>query len=174
MSVFALEAVQAKVTAVTPRAEIHGPELVPAMSIMLVAIAPAATMSPLDVQLNKICFRKPGKEESVQGELPGTTSNEGHTALRFPKIKSHMWEEKLTGYAIKIGSGLSTTGGLFIDMVDIKHLVITPKEGGIVEYKIPCAFKVDSELAGDLAMLVGQTVEVTLAPRSETQEEINA
>lgn len=174
MSVFTIEKSQARVTSVTNRAELHGQEAVPAITLFLVLQAPAISADSLDKQLNKLFFRKPGKEESVQGELGGMSSNEGNTALRFPKIKSHLWDEKLTGYALVIGSGLDSTGGITVDMVDIKHLLLTPREGGVIEYKVPCAFKVDEHLAGKMAMLNGQTVEVSLAPRSDGQQQLNA
>ena len=174
MSVFGIEKAQAKITSVTNRAELHGAESVPAMTLYLTLMAPANTADPLDANLRKLFFRKPGKEETVQGELPGTNSNDGNTALRFPKVKSHLWEEKFTGYALVIGSGLQETGGITVDMVNIKHLLLTPREGGVIEYKIPCAFVVDEHLAGKMAMLNGQTVEVSIAPRSDAQQALAA
>jgi hypothetical protein len=173
MSVWQLSKSNAHVSSVTNRAERHGPNLEPAMTIGMKVSAPADSCDALDKQLNKLMFRKPGKEESVQGELPGTTANEGNTARRFPKIGTFPWNEKFDGYAIEIGSGLVSTGTQLVDMVDVTIVSITPKDGGAVEYTIKASFRIDEDLA-HLALLTGQDIEVSIRPRSEQQEQMAA
>lgn len=160
---FELHKIQAKVSSVSPHAEKHGKENVPAISVKFDAKVPAIVLDGLDKTLRKILFRKPAKDEVVQGELPGTDETEGLTAKKYPNIPSLAWTEKLLGYQLDIGSGLESTGLLEIDDVKVSGFVIEAMDGGTVGLSFKCDFKSDAKLAGALCQMLQETVEISLA-----------
>lgn len=168
-----LTKVTAKITAVTPHAEKHGQDNVPACSIRFMAAVPAQVLDGLDKDLRKIFWRKPAKDESQQAELNGMESNDGHTKLRHAKLAPQQWDEKFPGYTITLGSGLtSTTTETVIDDATVSKIKFEPKDGGHAVLWFSANFQVDAELFGDVAMMLQESVELSLNHKALPQSEI--
>jgi len=162
-----LTKVQARVSAVTPHAEKHGDENVPAVSVRFIVAVPADVIDAIDSGLRKILFRKPSKDEVSQEELPTMASNEGATKVRYPKLGEQNWDEKFTGYTLTVGSGLtSTETEKVIEDVDLSKLKITPKDGGSVVLSFSCNMEADAELMGAFGVMLQETVELSIEPPS--------
>jgi len=160
-----LNKVQARVNSVTMHAEKHGDENVPACSVRFVVGVPPDVLDALDTGLRKIMFRKPSKDEVSQEELPGVSSNEGATKVRYPKLGAFSWEEKFTGYSLVLASGLTSTDTeKKISDVDLSKIKIEPKEGGSVVLSFSTNFEVDAELAGAISVTLQEIVELSLIP----------
>lgn len=164
---FQLEKVQAKIDSVSPHAEKHGKENVPALSIKFSAKVPATVLDGLDKTLRKMLFRKPGKDEVVQGELPGTDETEGLTSKKYPNIPALNWNDKLLGYTLQIGSGLQSTDLIEIDGVKVSGFVIEAMDGGTIGLSFKCDFHTYASLSGPLCSMVQETVEISLLPPEE-------
>lgn len=164
---FVLDRVQAKVASVTPHSEKHGKENVPALSVKFEAKLPASVLDGLDKTLRKLLFRKPAKDEVVQGELPGTDETEGLTAKKYPHVPALPWDEKLLGYQLLIGSGLQSTDPLQCDDVKVSGFLIQAFDGGTVGITFKCNFPTDRELSGPLCSMVQEVVEISLLPPEE-------
>jgi len=164
---FLLDRVQAKICSVTPHAEKHGKENVPCISVKFEAKLPAIVLDGLDKTLRKMLFRKPGKDEVVQGELPGTDETEGLTAKKYPKVPSVNWDEKLVGYQLLIGSGLQSTDPLQCDSVKVSGFTIQAFDGGSIGLSFKCDFPTDAELSGPLCSMVQEMAEISLLPPEE-------
>lgn len=160
-----LNKVQARVSSVTPHAEKHGDENVPACSVRFIVGVPAQLIAQLDTQLPKVLFRKPSKDEVTQEDLPGVSNNEGLTKVRFPRLGAQAWDEKFTGYTLVLASGLTSTDTeKTISDVDVSKIKIEPKEGGSVVLSFSCNFEVDAELMGAMGVMLQETVELSLEP----------
>lgn len=179
---FQLVKQQAKIKSVTLRTEKHGPKNeVPAITIRFVFKATMKTLSSIDQTLPKLLFRKPGKDEVINGALPPQDTLPGVplaeenttelTARKYKQVPSIPWEEKFTNCQLDIGSGLESTEPLECDGVTASSFNITPLDGGFAEIEMNCGFLVDEETAGKLAMMQKQTVEITLAPPGEDEQE---
>lgn len=163
-----LNKVQARVKAVTPHAEKHGDENVPALSVRFITSVSAETLDALDGSLRKFFFRKPAKDELVQEELPGVVSNDGQTKVRYPKLGAFGWDEKFTGYTVTVGSGLTATDTeKKIDDVDVSKIVFQPKDGGTLVLTFSCNMQnADAELIGAFGMMLQETIELSIEPPS--------
>lgn len=175
MKRFTIDKGQAKVTAFTSRSEKHGPNEVPAASLTVKVITAADALDGYDSQLNKLLFRKPGKEESVQGEL-NVDANNGNSARRFPRIDVYAWDDVFEEYEAIVSSGLVSTGELVIRPVKISNISFRALEGGMVEHQFSIGFENEPTIGGPLSCTVKQTIELTIRPREpgEVQEEMAA
>lgn len=162
-----LTKVQARISAVTPHAEKHGDENVPALSVRFITSVPAEVLDAIDGGLRKILFRKPSKDEVSQDELPGISSNEGATKVRYPKLGAQSWDEKFTGYVLTVGSGLtSTSTEKTVDDVDLSKIKIEPKDGGSIVLSFSVNMEADAELMGAFGVMLQETIELTIEPPS--------
>lgn len=158
-----LDKVQAKVQAVTMHAEKHGQENVPACSVRFMCAVPANVLDGLNKDLRKVFWRKPARDESQQGELDGMQSNEGHTKLRFHLLEPQVWNEKFTGHTLVIGSGLTATDSeTTIKDTDVSKIKFEPKDGGHAVLSFSANFRGDSDLLGAIAVMLQESVELSL------------
>jgi hypothetical protein len=168
---FQLEKVQAKISSVNPRAEKHGKENVPAIDVKFHVVARNHVLAGLDPTLPKLLFRKPAKDEVVQGELPVGETDE-LTARKFKHVPTIPWNEKLLGYELDIGSGLESTDPLECDEVTISGFKIEPMDGGSVGIDFTCSFPADENQSGKLCQMIQETVEITVRPPAEKQKDL--
>lgn len=163
---FQLVKQQAKISSVNPRAEKHGKENVPAIDVKLQIRTRSTVLDGLDPTLRKLLFRKPAKDEVVQGELPvGDTDD--LTARKFKHLAMIPWNEKLLGYQLDIGSGLESTTALECDEVTVSAFKIEPLDGGSVCVDFTCSFPADEVQSGKLCQMIQEMVEITLVPPGE-------
>jgi hypothetical protein len=163
--------VRAKISAITLRAEKHGQENVPSITIKFRLATTSKILDAFDPALRKLIFRKPGKDEPQakpvkQGELDvgdaPAIDLDDLTALRLKRIPSFPWKEKFTGYELDIGSGLESTTPLLCDGVTVDAFTITPVDGGSVILDFNCGFQSDEMQTGKLSQMLQETVEITL------------
>lgn len=172
---------QALIKSATLRTEKHGPKKeVPAITLRLVVKGPSTLLNGLDETLQKLLFRKPGKEEVIKGQLPQQElvgipepekPNGDLTARKYKQVGTLPWDEKLTNYVLDIGSGLESTPPLTCENVTVSGFQITPLDGGFVELEFNASFILDEEAAGKLAMMQKQLVEISMALSDEMEEE---
>ncbi len=165
-----LDKVGMKVNSVTPHAEKHGKENVLCVSLGLQGAIDAKLLDGLDITLRKLLFRKPGKDEITQQELPGTESNDGLTKRKYTHVQSIAWTDKLLGYVIELGSGLTSTDPEVIEDVKVSGMAFEPMDGGTVVFKFKADFKADAELAGKCAAMLQEVVEVSLYAPTKADE----
>jgi hypothetical protein len=166
---FEIQQVGAKVNAVINRAEKHGKELVAAQTMRLCFITGAEHLDALEgnQSLRKSLFKKRGKasrsEEGTQVELPmGETGD--LTEVRLARVPSITWKEKLPGYTLMMGSGLTATAPVEQAAVTLSDFTITPKDGGSVQIEVNLGYAVEEGNAGFFACQVQRLVNITLLP----------
>lgn len=165
--------VQARITAVTPIAEKHGTENVPAPSLRIHAALPAYVLDGLDKGLRKALFRKPASDEPEQTALEGIPNNDGLTKVRFGKVAGFGWDEKFPGYVATFGSGLtSTTTETEVEDVVLSKIKFAPKDGVTLAFEASLKFEADAELIGTFGVMLGEMVELSLDHPALPQREI--
>lgn len=171
-----LDKISMKVNSVTPHMEKHGKENVLCVALGLQGAVDAKLLDGLDKTLRPLLFRKPGKDDTVQGELPGTNApGDGLTKRKFTHVKAIDWNDKLLGYVIELGSGLTSTDPEVIEGVKVSGLRFEPMDGGTCVFSCKADFKADAELAGKCAAMLQEIIEVSLyaaATADERQAEL--
>lgn len=175
---FTIQSTGAKVVAVTNRAEKHGKNaLVPAQTIRLSFMTSALHLDELDTNLRKSLFKKPsnkprgGEEGEEQPEL-ALQDNGNLTEPKFKgKVPSVPFKDKMPGYTLIMGSGL--TDGIQVEQPNctLSDFVIQALDGGSVKIEVNVSYKVDEEHAGYFACQVQQLVNIDLLPPGFEEED---
>ncbi len=174
---FGVENVSATIKSVTPRAEKIGKKLVPAMSIGFAMRVPASVLDTIDPSLRKTLYQKAKKDTKASTETQADLlpdNGDGLTAKKFPKIPGISWNDKLLGYDMDVGSGLTATDPLQEELVNLTDFWIEAMDGGTVLVEFKAAFHPDEINSGKFNYLLGQQVQLSLYPPEERQEVINA
>lgn len=179
---FTIKQTGAKVVSVTNRAEKHGKELVAAQTVRLSFITTGAHLDELDKSgaLRKALFKKPSHrskpsdENQSQMPLDGTENELSEIKLR--NVPSVPYKDKLPGYVMQMGSGLTATQPVEQDECKLSDFTITPQANGMVQIEVNVHFAVDEEHAGFFAMQVQRLMVISLLPPDydEKQEEAEA
>jgi len=156
---FSLDRSKATITAVTPRMEHHGDELVPAVSIRLDIPATNDVLTEFDPWLKGALYKRP---DGGQGELIPDASH--MPILRFPLMGEFEWAYQGAGYMV-------TLHNEFIDDIEIEDVSfngvkIECKADGHVGLSINVNAKPTGSVIGALCQLLQHDINLTLTAPS--------
>lgn len=179
-SMYKAISIGAKVVSVTNRGEKHGKELVAAQTMRLSYIIGGAHLDELDKSgsLRKSLFKKPSSKKApssesdtaVQTDLPMNDNGE-LIEIKLKKVPSVPYKEKLPGYTLQMGSGLTATQPVVQYSCTLDAFTLTPLDGGSVQIDHNVHFAVDEEHAGFFACQVQRLVNIWLLPPGHEDEE---
>lgn len=159
MAIFELERRNARITSVINRAECHGDEDVPAVSVKLELALSADDLAMFGSQLRASLYENRGNGHA------GDLAEEG-APLRNPVIDppiSLSWEG--IGYEVEIERGLGLTDVVRIPAAIIDKVSIDPRQGGTVETVLMVrSSEVTETDRGRLTSLLKHVVTVTARP----------
>lgn len=166
---FALTNAVAKVSSFNPRAEKHGEDNVPAGDIKFEVTTHSSALDSFSPTFRKFLFCKPRV-----GEQPGLPFAEGDdlTSLAQPKLKPQRLTEEFTGYGLTIGSGLDSVEPLHLHDVKLSNFVFEPLNGGSVVISFNATCHPDAEVSGELCQMIQDSVEITLTPPKQAQNDL--
>jgi hypothetical protein len=157
---FSLTENLAKIVSVTNVSEKHGKSRVPAISIGFYLVGPSTLLDHFDTALRSTLFRKP---QPTPGELP--MDHDQLTELRFPFMRNLAWDQKYSGYLLRLHIGASGAEDVLLAESTLKDIRFVAYDGGSIGigFKITAHPK-DEIDHGKVAVRLQQEVIITLTP----------
>lgn len=135
----------------------------PAADLKFVTDIPNTQLEEIEPGLLQALYR--GKDEGGhQGDL--MANPEALTTPRFPKAKPFQPNEDWPGYALDLSHGSFDAKAIELDKVTLKGISLTAKNGGTVELSFSLGCHPEPADIAILYDLMGQDVEIELAPPS--------
>lgn len=158
---FSLEKQNAKLTAVNPRAEIHGEERVPAVDLKFEIKTSNDILSEFDPSLKHSLYRKPDASDTQQQLI----DEPGHMPVaRFPLMGPIKWGKEFMGYDGRIFWGVSGKDDIVLEDCQVDGFRFECQDGGTVVMSFRVICHPSEKSMGKLCGLVQQDVEMTLTP----------
>lgn len=157
---FTLPKTNATLVSVTNRAEKHGEDEVPAVSIGIKIDGPNTLLDSLSPTLRSTLYTTaPGQEKPLPGIEPTTPK------LRTEGIEYVMGAGVLEGWTVTVDHGIDDESAVVLKACKLDKWRVAPKEGGQIEFAFRVGTSaVDARIMGLLAFKVGQEVSVTIKP----------
>ena len=158
--VFELSNQEAKLVSFSPRRELHGDDPQPAADLRLFMNLDAAELVMFDPTLRSLLFHK---AEHAASNL----ADQAHDApdLRFPKLKGPLdWDLEIIGAELTLHRGLGGKSDLTIPSCTVNKFQLDPQQGGRVLVGFRVQAHPSESQSGKLAFLIGEDVEISLAP----------
>jgi hypothetical protein len=164
---FSLEKQNAKLTAVNPRAEIHGEERKPAVDLKFEIKTSNDILSEFDPSLKHSLYRKPDANDTQQQLI----DEPGHfPVFRFPLMGTIKWGKEFAGYDTRIHWGVSGKDDIILGDCQVDGFRFECQDGGTVVTGFRVIAHADEHAMGKLCGLVQQDVEMSLIPPEEDAE----
>lgn len=161
---FELEAQQAKLTSVNPRAELHGEDKKPAVDLKFEVAADNGVLANFGADLRSSLYTLPDAQEDL-------IDPERLTKLKYPKMSGFKWEQEGVGYTAEIDYGLGGDSNIVLEDLKVDGFRIQPMEGGTVIVSFRAIAHPDEGDMGRICSLIQRDVELTLtAPPPQTVE----
>lgn len=152
---FELEAQQAKLTSVNPRAELHGEDKKPAVDLKFEVAADNGVLANFGADLRSSLYTLPDAQEDL-------IDPERLTKLKYPKMSGFKWEQEGAGYTAEIDYGLGGDSNIVLEDLKVDGFRIQPMEGGTVIVSFRAIAHPDEGDTGKLCSLIQRDVELTL------------
>lgn len=163
---FELEAQQAKLTSVNPRAELHGEDKKPAVDLKFEVAADNGVLANFGADLRSSLYTLPDAQEDL-------IDPERLTKLKYPKMSAFKWEQEGVGYTAEIDYGLGGDSNIVLEDLKVDGFRIQPMEGGTVVVTFRAIAHPDESDTGKLCSLIQRDVELTLtAPPPQTADQL--
>lgn len=157
----------ATLSSVNPRAEIHGPDKVPAADLKFSIKTHNGVLSEFGSQLRSSFYWNSG-EPAQQGELVAPLTDLPN--LRNPMIEGIAIKTELVGYTLTIDHGLGGKSNLVLTECDVNAIKLDMQEGGTVILGFRVQAHPDEKSMGKLCSAIGSEVSIMLtAPEAETE-----
>lgn len=176
MTQFSLDAMtRVTVGNVNVRSELHGDEHVPAADISFKLTTSNGILSKFDGQLRGMLYEAVKDANTDQAELDGVEA-----VSDLPKLRSVHLEQPLrlkneyVGYTLTIDRGLGGSSNIVLGECAVNKIKAECNEGGSVDLMFRAqASKLDADVLGKLATLIGCEVSITLTPPVAQQAPID-
>jgi hypothetical protein len=157
---FTLPKTTATLVSVTNRAEKHGEDEVPAVSLGLKIDGPNTLLDSLSPTLRETLYvPTPGQPKPLPGIEPSTPK------LRTEGIEYVAGSGVLEGYTVVVDRGIDDETAVVLKACKLDKWRVAPKEGGQIEFNFRAGTSaVDARIMGLLAFKVGQEVSITIKP----------
>ncbi len=164
------------VTNVNVRSELHGDDHVPAVDLSIKLTTSNLVLSEFDGVLRGMLYEKAGKpSKEQQASLDGVEQVSDLPALRCHCIEQPIrLTNEYAGYNLRVDRGLGGASNIVLGGCSVDKFRADCKEGGTVELSFRVqASKLDADVLGKLAMLIGNEVSITLMPPEVAQQDID-
>jgi hypothetical protein len=155
---------------VSPRKEIHGPELVQAIDLDIDWETSNESLAMFDGSLRDALYcRNAGTQAQAQIEGVATIAPN----LRLTRLEMPLkWDLELSGRDLRIDYGLGNKSDLLLVTCKVKKFRLTLKEGGtvVIGFQVQCNTDVTERVVGKLCMLEGEQIEATLLVSEEPSD----
>lgn len=157
---FELPKTIATLVSVTNRAERHGEDEVPAVSLSLKIEGPNTLLDSLSPTLRSTLYTtEPGQPEPLPGIEPSTPK------LRTQGIEYVAGSGVLEGWSVVVDHGIDDESAVVLKSCKLDKWRVEPKEGGQIVFAFRVGTSaVDARIMGLLAFKVGQEVTIAVDP----------
>lgn len=157
---FQLSKTAANLVSVTNRAERHGEDEVPAVSLGLKIEGPNTILDSLSPTLRETLYvTAPGQPTPLPGVEPSTPK------LRTEGIEYVAGSGVLEGWTVQVDHGIDDESAVVLKHCKLDKWRVVPKEGGQIELHFRAGTSaVDARIMGLLAFKVGQEVAIVIKP----------
>lgn len=167
---FKLDTVNAKLTSVNPRSELHGEDTQMACDLKFSMTVSNTTLDMFDKDLRAALFTKARKEDMDLAEQ-GSDHPEDFTPLyRFPDLGKLSWSYEGAGYRLVIHQGFSGEEDLVLIQTKIDKFRFTCKQGGSIDIDFRVVAHPNAKDMGKLCELIQNEVDITLEPPTPEQQ----
>lgn len=136
-----------------PRAELHGEDKKLAADLKIEAGVTADVLAEFHPSLRAFLFNKDSLD-LAEGE-----------AMRFSRLGLPLtWDDEMTGAKFSIHYGVGSSKPLVLGDVTVNQFRIEPRNGGSVLLTLRVQCHPTPKQAGDLADLIGSTINISLEP----------
>lgn len=152
---------KATVTSVTCRAETHGSEKVPAISIGLKLEVPNFVLDQIDPDVRECLYRSAddGRQDSIDG-VPVTTP-----VLRSQHIEQVKLAAKFEGWTLQVDDSIDENESMTFGACKIDGFVVVPKTNAWCVVSLRAGTSdTDAERSGFMGVRVGQAAYIKLLP----------
>lgn len=163
--------VRVKITSASFRAELHGPDPVPAVDLRVTMTASNTVLDALgNGKLRTMLYEAITKgNEPPQGELDGVDAVTDTPVLRFEDLEAIKLKTKLTGYTLGIEHGIDEDSWIRLAGCEVNTFAADCKQGGTVDLSFRIqASRITEEQAGALAMMIGAEKPIVLRAPVQT------
>ena len=152
------EFIEAKLSSVTPRSEVHGEDEKPAVSLGLSITASGAILDSVDADIRGRVFKRSDSET-----LPGVA--EALTVLACNSIAYIALDKKYEGWTLEVDDGADDSKPTKFGGCKVDGFKVEPLQGGSVNLRMRIGTSdIDAERSGMLNMHVGQSIWVRVTP----------
>jgi len=149
-----------KIAHVNIRQEKHGPDDVLAADVSMHATLPSDSLMMFHPSLRDALYVRPDDRQGVIGDLA-----QPWTQLLAPVLDPVKLRHKAEGRNVRIEYGeFEPRDAIDLTTCAVNSFVAEPMQGGSVHYKWRVQVNVQPDQVGELAGLLGQTVQVVIAP----------
>lgn len=155
-----LEMTEAKLATLTSRAEMHGDDSVPAVSLGLELTTTNEILDLIDKDLAPRLFKHPDSKP-----LPGV--RDALTVLACNSLERVLLATKHEGWTLAVDDGIDDTKPLSFGSCKVDKVSVEPMQGGSIVLRMRVGTSdLDKAKGGMLSMHVGQSIWITLiAPK---------
>lgn len=173
---FALKEFSATIVDFNPRRELHGEEPMPAADLKLSIKVGNDVLEHFHPKLRKSLYHYDKKKEADgEADLVDQARKESLPHLIFPKLSYPLkWDDGIVGASVKLAFGVSGKSDVELVGCDLNSFVLSPMEGGTIQINMRVQCHPDQAQAGQLYMMMGTEVEVTVTYPEETAEAVAA
>jgi hypothetical protein len=158
-----LSMTEARLATLTPRAQKHGDEEVPAVSLGLELTVANTLLDCIDPAIRQTLYKAVEGQDQLPGVEPATP------VLRCNSFEKHTLPRKYEGWTLQVDDGIDDTQPMTFSGCKVDKLSIEAQQGGSVILRLRVGTSdLDAERSGMLGMHVGQSIWITLtAPEKQ-------
>lgn len=150
----------------SPRAEIHGPDKVPAGDLKVRADLTNDSLALFHPTLKHMLFCKDAPANADLADQATTDEK----FVRFPQLPMLKWDGEIKGATVTIHQGISPKADIVLDLCDVDNFSIEPKQGGTVTVTFRIQAHPDEKQSGKLCGLIGTDIEISVdSPKAEEE-----
>jgi hypothetical protein len=157
--IFELDTNPARLLDVNPRAEMNGPDTVPAVDLKLSIKVGNDMLAMFSPSLKSSIYSRPDGD-SGQAELLDDPNY--MPSLRFPLMSPFRWAREYAGHELRVHYGFSGADDIILQPVKVNKFTLEPQEGGTVVITFRVQAHADAAPLGRLCSMIGTDLEVSL------------
>jgi len=167
-----LTEVNALLTSVNPRSEMHGEDKVPAGDLKLKVQLSNDCLAMFHPQLKSMLYHFDIKQAEDDDLVEKAKEQENGYAphLRFAEIPSISWKGEMVGAKVTIHSGIEKKSDIVLDPCNVNAVSLEPQNGGTVIVTFRVQTHPDEKQFGKLCGMIGTDIKVSVEPPKSEAE----
>ena len=167
-----LSNINAVLSSVNPRSEIHGEEKVPAGDLKLKVQLGNDCLAMFHPQLKSMLYHYDKNEAEHDDLVEKAAQKDANYAphQRFPQIPSISWKDEMIGAKVIVHTGIDKKSDIVLDPCNVNSISLEPQNGGTVIVNFRVQTHPDEKAFGKLCGMVGTTIKVSVEPPKPEEE----